>query len=321
MTRVLVTRAELPGGGLDRLAARTEVVRWPHPGAPAPEELRALAAGVDGILAVGGDRIDAALLDAAGPTLKLVALSSMGYDSVDQQASRDHGVIVTNTPNVLEETTADLAFALILMARRRLGEASSVLLEGRWQGFAMDGFLGLDVHGAVLGLVGYGQIGHAVARRGHGFGMRVQHYSRSGRSDELSQAVDLPTLLASSDVVSLHVPLTADTRHLIGADELALMKPTATLVNTARGPVVDERALVDALRSGRLHSAGLDVFAQEPLGDSLGELKDVPGLVMLPHIGSATLATRSAMVDLAVDNLLAVLDGGSALTPIPGSAG
>jgi lactate dehydrogenase-like 2-hydroxyacid dehydrogenase len=315
--RVLVTRADLPGTGLNRLAASSELVLWSGASPPTAADLRTLAPWVDGVLAVGGDAIDAGFLESAGPSLQVVALASMGYDKVDQVAAAAHGVIVTHTPNVLAETTADLAFALILMARRRLGEASRSLLEGQWSGFAMDGYLGLDVHGASLGILGYGQIGRAVARRGHGFGMRVRHYSRSGRSDDISEAVDLATLLAGSDVVSIHVPLTPDTRHLIGAAELAAMKPTATLVNTARGPIVDEQALVEALRAGRLHSAGLDVFEQEPLGDTLDDLKDVPGLVMLPHIGSATMATRAAMVDLAVDNLLAVLGGGVALTPIP----
>jgi glyoxylate reductase len=315
--RVTVTRADLPGTGTDRLAGAYEVVTWPKAEVPTPSDLRELVAGASGVLAVGGDLIDGDFLDAAGPQLKVVAVSSMGYDKVDPQAAKDRGVMITHTPNVLADTTADLAFALILMARRRLGEASGSLLAGEWQGFSMSGYLGLDVYGSTLGIVGYGQIGRALARRARGFGMDVIHVSRTGRSDELSRAVDLPTLLAESDVVSVHVPLTPTTRHFIGATEIAAMKPTATLVNTARGPVVDQVALVHALRSGRIHSAGLDVFDQEPLGDSLQTLIDVPGLVMLPHIGSATMATRSAMVDLAVDNLLAVLAGESARTPIP----
>src|SRR4051794_9124938 len=267
---VLVTRATVPGAGVARLGRRAEVVQWDGDGVPSADDLRALAPGVSGILSVAGDRIDVHLLDAAGPDLRVVGLASAGYDSVDRAAAAARGVVVTNTPGVLEETTADLAFALILMARRRLGEAAESLRAGKWTGFAMDGYLGLDVHGAALGIVGYGQIGRAVARRARGFGMHVRHFSRSARSDEVSQAVDLDTLLEQSDVVSVHVPLGAETRHLIGAAELARMKPTATLVNTARGPVIDEDALVDALRAGRLHSAGLDVFAREPLGESLG---------------------------------------------------
>jgi glyoxylate reductase len=296
---------------------RAEVVQWDGDGPPSAEDLRALVPGVSAILSVAGDRIDEALLDAAGPDLEVVGLASAGYDSVDRVGAAARGVVVTNTPGVLEETTADLAFALILMARRCLGEAAESLRAGRWTGFAMDGYLGLDVHGAALGIIGYGQIGRAVARRGRGFGMRVRHFSRSAPGDDVSQAVDLATLLEESDVVSVHVPLGPETRHLIGAPELARMKQTATLVNTARGRVVDEQALVEALRAGRLHSAGLDVFAREPLGESLGALADVPGLVMLPHVGSATFATRAAMVDLAVDNVLAVLEGRGALTPVP----
>jgi lactate dehydrogenase-like 2-hydroxyacid dehydrogenase len=315
-SRVLVTRPSLPGEGLARLGERCHVVRWDGVATPTAEDIRALAVGARAILLTAADRADAALMDAAGATLELIALSSMGYDQADLAAARERGVIVTNTPDVLAETTADLAFALILMARRRLSAASADLLAGRWTGFAMDGYLGLDVHGATLGIVGYGQIGQAVARRAHGFGMRVLQVSRSGRSDEHSTSADLATLLAESDVVTLHVPLTSQTRHLIGAKELAAMKSTATLVNTARGPIVDQAALVAALRSGRLHSAGLDVFDREPLGEDLAGLADVPGLVMLPHVGSATAETRAAMVDVAVDNILAVLDGRPALTPV-----
>ena len=315
--RVLVTRSSLPGQGLDRLRQRCQVVHWEGAGAPTGAAIRALAQGARAVLLTAGDRADAPLMDAAGPTLQLIALSSMGYDQADLAAAAQRGVVITNTPNVLAETTADLAFALILMARRGLAAASADLLAGRWTGFGMDSYLGLDVHGATLGIVGYGQIGQAVAKRAYGFGMRVLQVSRSGRSDELSTPVDLATLLAESDVVTLHVPLTPQTRHLIGAQELAAMKPTATLVNTARGPIVDQAALVAALQSGTLHSAGLDVFDREPLaGAELAALASVPGLVMLPHVGSATMDTRAAMVDLAVDNILAVLDGRPPLTPV-----
>ena len=305
--RVLSTRAELPGGGLTRLASRAELVFGD-------------ARGVDGILCLGNDRVDAALLDAAGPSLQVVSLASMGFDAVDQRAAADRGVVVTHTPGVLAETTADLAFALILLARRRLGAARDTLHAGGWTEFRMGDFLGLDVHGATLGLVGYGQIGRAVARRAAGFGMRVLHHSRNAVDDDLSQAVELPELLAESDVVSLHVPLTDATRHLIGAAQLRAMKPTATLINTARGGVVDEPALLAALRAGTIHSAGLDVFAREPRGADVADLVAESRLVALPHIGSATEATRAAMVDLAVDNVLDVLSGLPARTPLPGTA-
>ncbi|MGW0845294.1 2-hydroxyacid dehydrogenase [Streptomyces sp. NPDC002787] len=318
--RVLTTRPALPGGGLERLAGRAELVRWDGPGRPGAGELRALAPGVTGILCLGNDRVDSALLDAAGPSLKVVALAAMGFDGVDRDAAAERGVVVTHTPGVLAETTADLTFALVLMARRLLGAARDSLTAGRWDVPRMSDYLGLDVYGATLGIVGYGQIGRAVARRAHGFGMRVLHHSRSAREDTLSTPVDLPTLLAESDVVSLNVPLTPRTRHLIGAAELAAMKPTATLVNTSRGGVVDEEALLEALRDGTIHSAGLDVFAREPMGAELSPLVGEPNVVALPHIGSATEATRAAMVDLAVDNILDVLAGTPARTALPGSA-
>ncbi|MFJ6081540.1 NAD(P)-dependent oxidoreductase [Streptomyces sp. NPDC092369] len=208
----------------------------------------------------------------------------------------------------------------IRSARRRLGAASASLADGSWDLFRMHDHLGQDVHGACLGLIGYGQIGRAVARRAHGFGMRVLHHDPYAPDDDLSTAVDLPTLLTESDVVSLHVPLTEETRHLIGARELAVMKPTATLVSTSRGGVVDEDALLHAVREGRLHSAGLDVYEHEPMGRELSPLVAEPYVVTLPHIGSATEATRAAMVDLAVDNILDVLAGRPARTPLPGSA-
>ncbi|MFJ5223326.1 2-hydroxyacid dehydrogenase [Streptomyces sp. NPDC088400] len=327
--RVLTTRPMLPGGGLDRLGAAVDLVRPPGPGKPAPETLHELAAGVDGILCLGNDSVDAALLDAAGPSLKVVSLASMGFDGVDQQAAADRGIVITHTPGVLAETTADLAFGLLLMARRRLGTARDSLLGGEWQAFDMGGHLGLDVYGATLGIIGYGAIGQAVARRGKGFGMRVLHHSRSTAPDGTgdiapdengSVAVDLPTLLAESDIISLHVPLSPATRNLIGAAELRAMKPTATLVNTARGGVVDEDALLEALDAGTLHSAGLDVFAREPMGPEPTALARHPRVVPLPHIGSATESTRAHMVDLAADNILDVLGGNPARTAIPGSS-
>ena len=313
--RVLSTRADLPGGGLARLAAQVDLVRWDGTG-----QLADLAAGAEGILGLGGDRIDAALLDAAGPGLRVVSLASAGFDAVDPQAAADRGVVVTHTPGVLAETTADLTFALILLARRRLGAARDSLYAGEWTVSRMDGYLGLDVHGATLGVVGYGEIGRAVARRAAGFGLRVLHHSRHGADDELSRAVDLRALLAESDIVSLHVPLTEATHHLIGAAELRAMKPTATLVNTARGAVVDEAALLAALRDGVIHSAGIDVFEREPRGAAVADLVAEPRLVALPHVGSATEATRAAMVELAVDNILDVLAGRPARTPLPGTA-
>ncbi|RJQ81299.1 2-hydroxyacid dehydrogenase [Amycolatopsis panacis] len=317
--RVLSTRGTLPGAGLDRLAGYVDLVRGPTDEKPTPEQLHALATGAAGILCLGNDVVDAALLDAAGPQLQVVSLASAGFDAVDQTAAAERGVVVTHTPGVLAETTADLAWSLILMARRRLGAARDRLHAGTWATFRMDDHLGLDVHGATLGLVGYGQIGRAVARRATGFGVRVlRHDPYSAPADGLAEPVGFESLLAQSDIVSLHVPLTDTTRHLIGAKELRAMKPTATLVNTSRGGVVDEAALLTALRDGTLHSAGLDVFAQEPRGEDVADLIAASRLVALPHVGSATEATRAAMVDLAVANLLAVLAGEPARTPLPG---
>lgn len=317
--RVLTTRENLPGRGLDRLSEAADVVAWPGTGKPGPPDLAALASGVSGVLALGNDLVDGGLMDAAGPGLRVVALASMGFDNVDRAAAAERGIVVTHTPGVLAETTADLTFALILAARRRLGAAEASLAEGSWGLFRMHDYLGLDIHGATLGLIGYGQIGRAVARRAHGFGMRVLHHDPYAPDDDLSASVGLTTLLAESDIVSLHVPLTEETRHLISARELAAMKPTATLVSTSRGGVVDEEALLHAVREGRLHSAGLDVFEREPMGTELSPLVAEPHVVTLPHIGSATEATRAAMVDLAVDNILDVLAGRPARTPLPGS--
>lgn len=318
--RVLTTRENLPGRGPHRLSEAADVVSWPGTAKPDASDLATLAPGANGVLALGNDPVDAALMDAAGPSLRVVALASMGFDNVDRAAAAERGIVVTHTPGVLAETTADLTFALILAARRRIGAAGASLASGSWGLFRMDDYLGLDVHGATLGLVGYGQIGRAVARRAHGFGMRVLHHDPYAPDDDLSASVDLPTLLAESDVVSLHVPLTEETRHLISARELAAMKPTATLVSTSRGGVVDEDALLHAVREGRLHSAGLDVFEREPMGPELSPLVAEPHVITLPHIGSATEAARAAMVDLAVDNILDVLAGRPARTPLPGSS-
>ncbi|MFD7225459.1 2-hydroxyacid dehydrogenase [Streptomyces sp. NPDC059892] len=317
--RVLTTREILPGRGLERLSEAADVVAWPGAAKPGSGDLAALAPGASGVLALGNDPVDGALMDAAGPSLRVISLASMGFDQVDRAAAAERGIVVTHTPRVLAETTADLTFALILAARRRLGAAGASLANGSWDLFRMHDYLGLDVHAATLGLIGYGQIGRAVARRAHGFGMRVLHHDPYAPDDGLSASVDLATLLAESDIVSLHVPLTEETRHLISARELAAMKPTATLVSTSRGGVVDEEALLQAVRDGRLHSAGLDVFEREPMGTELSPLVAEPHIVALPHIGSATEATRAAMVDTAVDNILDVLAGRPARTPLPGT--
>lgn len=314
---VAVTRSSLPGRGIDRLREHADVVLWPDDDVvPASgEALREFAQDVDAVLAAYA-KVDRSFLEAARGRVKVVALPSAGYDAVDVAAALDTGIMVTNTPDVLHETTADTTFALMLLARRLLFPAAADLYSGRWKRSRLDEHLGLDITGATLGLAGYGQIAQAVARRASGFGMTVLHsLSRTGTTD-ISAAVEWADLLERSDIVSLHVPLTAETKGLIGAAELARMKPTATLVNTARGPVVDTGALLQALDDGVIHSAGLDVYDVEPMRDPEHPLLRHPRIAALPHVGSATEATRARMVDLAVDNILAILDGRPPLTPI-----
>jgi glyoxylate reductase len=236
----------------------------------------------------------------------VVANVAVGYDNVDVGRAAELGIAVCNTPGVLDETTADLAFLLLLAAARRASDAEADLRNGRWTGFHINDFLGVDVHGATLGIVGYGRIGQAVARRAAGFGMEVLHHSR--RDTGIGGWVaDLDDLLARVDFVSLHVPLYDETRGLIDARRLALMKPTAVLVNTARGPVVDEEALAAALEDGTIFAAGIDVYEREPEVDP--RLLAAPHAVLLPHIGSATEATRRRMAQLASEGVVAVLRG------------
>ena len=278
---------------------------------PQPIPRRALLAGVrkaDGLLCLLTDRVDTPLL-AAAPRLRAVANCAVGYDNVDVAAAAARGVVVTNTPDVLTESSADLAFALVLAATRRLVEGDRLVRSGRWRGWRPDQLLGQDVHGATLGIVGLGRIGAAVARRARGFDMRVIYWSRRRlrRAPAGARWVPFDRLLATADVVTLHVPLTAATRGLIGARELGRMKRTAVLVNTSRGPVVDEHALVTALRRRRLAAAGLDVFAREPHVPAA--LRSLPNVVLTPHVASATTATRAAMATLAARNLALALAG------------
>jgi glyoxylate reductase len=320
--RILLTRPDVPGGALlDRAAERlgADVVRLaPAAGElePRPEALAEAIASVDAVLALPVDPLGAEAL-AGAARLRVVAVAGVGVDRVDLAAARRHGVRVTNTPGVLAETVADTAMALVLMARRRLVEAGDAMRAGRWTGFDPGAFLGHDVAGATLGVLGYGEIGRAVARRAQGFGMRVQHLARSSApADGVSVPVELERLLRTSDVVVLALPLTPDTRGIIDAAALALMRADATLVNVGRGPLVVEADLLEALRGGRLHSAGLDVFDAEPRSDPDDALMSTPGLVVLPHVGSASLATRTAMTRAAVVNLEAVLGGGEPPTPV-----
>lgn len=282
---------------------------WEGPGALPRSELLRRAAGVEGLLCLLSDRVDAELLDAC-PSLRVVSSCSVGLDHVDLEAAAARGIPVGHTPGVLAETTADLAFALLLAAARRIVEADRFVRRGDWvrePGWDPQLLLGRDVHGATLGIVGLGAVGRAVARRARGFGMRVLGCSRSGRSVEGVETVDLDGLLAEADFISIHVARTPQTTGLIGARALERVRRGAVLVNTARGGIVDEKALVDALRAGRLAAAGLDVFACEPLPPT-SPLVELENVVLTPHIGSASLATRARMADLAVANLLAGLE-------------
>jgi glyoxylate reductase len=297
MGHVFVTRA-LPGGALERLAEAHDVDVWPGDMPPSADELRARAAGADGLLTLLADRVDADLLDAA-PQLRAIANYAVGSDNIDLDAVRARGIAVGVTPGVLTEATADLAFALLLAAARRLPDAAEDVRAGRWRTWEPAGWLGQDVHGATLAIVGAGRIGEAVARRARGFDMTVLAV---GRGDDLHAA------LKQADFVSLHAPLTPATRGLIDAAALAAMKPTAILVNTSRGPVVDQHALAAALREGTIAAAALDVTDPEPLPAD-DPLLRAPNLIVVPHIASATHATRERMADLAVDNLLEALAG------------
>jgi glyoxylate reductase len=303
---VLVTR-QLPDGGTDPLvAAGHEIVQAGAARPLAPEELAAAAAEVDGIVCLLLDRIDAAVLASSAPRLRVVADVAVGYDNIDVDAAARHGVAVCNTPGVLDEATADVAFLLVLAAMRRAWEAESDLRSGRWSGWQFDQYIGRDLHGAILGIVGMGRIGRAVARRADGFGMTVVHHTRHDTGVD-GWIADLDELLTRADVVSLHVPLTAETVHLLDARRLALMKHTAVLVNTARGPVVDEEALAAALERVALFGAGVDVFEREPAVHP--RLLASPRAVLLPHIGSATDATRLRMCRLACQGVVDVLAG------------
>jgi glyoxylate reductase len=307
--RVLVTRP-LTEGGTDPLLDGGHEIIEPDEIPLSPESLVALAPDCDGIVSHLTDRIDAVVLEAGkAGRLRVVANAAVGYDNIDVKTAQGLDITVCNTPGVLDDTTADLAFLLILAATRQGTDAERDLREGRWKGWGFGDHLARDVHGMALGLVGYGRIARAVARRAAAFDMTVVHTARNDTGVD-GYVPTLEELLRQSDIVSLHVPLSESTRHLIGAAELAMMKPTAVLVNTARGPVVDENALVDALEAGTIFAAGLDVFDGEP---SLNpRLLTAPRATLLPHIGSATIQTRTRMARLACQGVCDVLAGLSA---------
>ena len=315
---VLVARAVFPEV-VRRLREHFEVEDNPGDMVFAKAELSARLAGKRGAFTTGSERIDAAVLD-ANPQLRVVANMAVGYNNFDIPACTAHGVLATNTPDVLTETTADFGFALMMAAARRMAESEHFLRRGEWRKWSYDMFTGSDIHGATLGILGMGRIGQAIARRGAlGFGMKVIYHNRSRLAPELEaplggRLVGKDTLLREADHLLLVLPYSAESHHAIGAAELALMKPTATLTNLARGGIVDDAALAAALRERRIAAAALDVFEGEPKVHP--DLLLVPNVVLTPHIASATVATRRAMADLAADNLIAALTGGVPPTPI-----
>jgi len=307
-----VTRG-LPGPALEALRG-SDVDVWVSPAdrALAAEELHAAIRGADAVVTMLHDRVDDAFFTAAGGQLRVVANVAVGVDNVDLAAARRHGVMVTNTPGVLTDATADLAIALLLAVTRRLGEGERRIRSGEPWAWSIDFMLGRGLRGKTLGIVGYGAIGQATAARARAFGMEVV-YTRRGQGDDRAQ-VGLDELLERSHAVSLHCPLTPETRHLIGADALRRMRDDAFLVNTARGPVVDEAALAEALGDGVIAGAALDVFEHEP--EVHPGLVGLDNAVLVPHLGSATVETRTAMAELAAANVIAVLAGSAPLTRV-----
>jgi glyoxylate reductase len=319
---VAVTRPRLPGDVLERLEEWVTLRRWPERRPPTPEELVELAQDAHGLLCLGTERIDRDFLRRC-PSLVVVSTVSVGFDHLDLDALRAEGVAAGHTPGVLNEATADLAWALLLGAARQVAQADRFVREGRWDYPDLEIFVGPDFEGARLGIIGMGRIGQAVARRATGFQMEIVHHDPVPDEVPGSTWLSLEELLETSDFVSLHVPLTPSTERMIGEAELRRMKRSAVLVNTSRGQVIDQPALVRALREGWIFAAGLDVAAVEPVqpGD---ELLDLPNCTVLPHIGSASTGARRALAELAVANLSAALRGEpmpAPLVPLPGSPG
>jgi glyoxylate reductase len=316
--RIVVTR-RIPEPAIELLEGAGDVWVSPHDRPLATDELHAAVAGADGVVTLLHDRVDDAFLDAAGSRLRIVANAAVGYDNIDVRACSRRDVVVSNTPGVLTEATADIAFALILMATRRLGEGERLIRARTPWSWSMFFMLGSGIQGKTLGVVGLGKIGLATARRARAFGMEIAYAGRRRAPAEIetelaARFLPLEELLAQADVVSLHCPLSAETHHLIDAEALGRMKLSAYLVNTTRGLVVDEAALAEALRVGTIAGAGLDVFEREPeVHEALLGLESV---VLIPHLGSATVETRTAMGVLAARNVVAVLGGDAPVTPV-----
>ncbi len=317
--RVLVTRV-IPDEGLDPVREACDVDLWEDELPPPRDELLRRVAGVDGVLSLLTDRVDDELLDAAGPQLKVVSNFAVGFDNIDVPALTRRGIPAGNTPGVLTETTADLAFALLMAAARRIPEGVDYVRDGHWRTWGPMLLMGVDIHGATLGIVGFGRIGREMARRGRGFGMDIIYHdvhaaSAQDEAEVGARQVEMDELLRTADFISLHVNLTEETRHLVNADALRAMKTTAVLVNTSRGPVVDPSALEHALRDGEIFAAGLDVTDPEPLPAD-HPLVALPNCVVVPHIASASRVTRGKMAAMAAANLLAGLRGERLPTPV-----
>lgn len=318
MSEKVIVAREIPATGLRLLRETDYEVTVLSEDPPSRDELLDAVPGAAALLTTVTEKVDAGILDAAGDTLRVIANMAVGYDNIDVEAATERGVTVTNTPGVLDETTADTAFMLLLAAARRLGEAERLVRAGRWRGWGPRQLTGPDVSGKTIGIVGMGRIGEAVARRARGFGMEVLYYARSAKPEaetELdAERRDLEDLLRESDFISVHTPLTDDTHHLIGGRELSLMGESAVLVNTSRGPVVDEAALAAALAGSRIFAAGLDVYEEEPkVHTGLLELDNV---VLAPHIGSASIETRDRMAGMSAENIVAVLNGETPANPV-----
>jgi glyoxylate reductase len=313
--RVYVTRI-IPEGGLRLVREACDAEIWEGETPPPRKVLLEKVRGVDGLLSLLTDRIDAELMDAAGPQLKVISNYAVGYNNIDVEAATARGIAVGNTPGVLTDTTADMAFTLLMAAARRVVEGADYVRAGKWRTWGPTLLLGRDIHHATLGIIGFGRIGRTVAKRAQGFEMEVLFYDPLVSADDAeaqelgATSVDLDTLLARSDFVTVHVPLMDETHHMIGTEALHKMRSTAILINTSRGPVVDPDALYQALKEGEIAYAALDVTEPEPINmDS--PLLSLPNCVIVPHIASASIATRTRMAEIAAQNLIAGLRGES----------
>lgn len=316
--RVYVTRV-IPRPGIELLQQHFEVEINESDEQLSEEQLREMASSYDALVTLLTDKIDRSVLEAGKGSLRIVANVAVGYDNIDVPAATEAGILVSNTPGVLTETTADFGWALLMAIARRIPEGDRYVRDGKFHGWGILMLLGEDVYGKTLGVVGFGRIGQALAKRSTGFDMRILYYDPVIDASEAAnrlgaQEADLETLLRESDFVSVHTPLTPDTHHLLGAEQLRLMKPTAYLINTSRGPVVDEAALAEALQAGTIRGAALDVFENEP--NVYPPLLALDNVILTPHIASASRETRTKMATTAAENVIAVLEGKRPPTPV-----